>query len=187
MIEIRRTKVSRVHTLPHVDAWIESQTRMDLTMADVDGDDRLGTRLKETIRKSAGRSADVEASPTGRIQSEILERRREFLTPARYESTQTAFDADDALGGDSSTGFIARLVIDEDASGQNQRLGRTPTRRQSLAHDTFIEAFALQAEEPLAPSTPSPPTSLWPVDARSVVTAARMSLGARPTLATDSP
>src|SRR4051812_12043323 len=73
---------ARVRSLEHRHARIGAQTRVQLAVADVDGDDPRGASLKEHVGEAAGRGADVDAIEPGRVDAEPVEPVRELLASA---------------------------------------------------------------------------------------------------------
>ena len=153
VVEIGGLQIPGVDPLPDLDAGIETQARMHLTMANIDRHDPCCAPLQETICKATGRSADVETDQPSWVEFEISERSVEFLTAPGDEAAGTTLQTNDSIGADSFPGFVDALVVDEYASGDDQRLGRRSARCQAISQDPFIETLALQSE---APSTPSP-------------------------------
>ena len=62
--------VARVHALEHDDARIVAQPRVELPVADVDGDHARRAALEQDVGEAAGRGADVEAVEPGRVDAE---------------------------------------------------------------------------------------------------------------------
>src|SRR5439155_8552458 len=58
---------ARVRSLEHGHARIRTEARVKLPVADVDGDDARGASLKDHVGEAAGRSTDVDAVETARV------------------------------------------------------------------------------------------------------------------------
>ena len=60
------------------------QARMQLAVADIDGVDAPGAAGEQYLAEAAGRSADIEADATPRIEAEMFKRRGELDSAARH-------------------------------------------------------------------------------------------------------
>src|SRR5579863_4478309 len=74
---------ANVGVLDRNDSLVAAQPRVKLSAADVDRIDAPRAALKQDVRETAGRSADIETDAVLHIESELVERRRELETAAR--------------------------------------------------------------------------------------------------------
>ena len=77
-------ELTGVQPFPRGDARIVLQLAMQLAVADVDGKDIRGAVCEQHMGEAAGRGADVETNAAFRIESESVERCREFDAAARH-------------------------------------------------------------------------------------------------------
>jgi hypothetical protein len=116
---------------------------VQLTAPDIDGMDATGVAFQQHLRKSAGRSADIETEAAGRIEAEMVQRRRQFDPAARNvrmcrRGADGCIDRDlvrrlanDGIPGVNEAGFDCRLGLGA-AVEQAALSRRRSMRRRSL-------------------------------------------------------
>lgn len=121
------------------DAGVVAQLLGDLTVAGVYGEDRCGTALEHTVGEAAGRGSDVETGEAGEDDGPVGEGVFEFETAAADELEVGAEETDDGVSSYRSAGFVDALLIDEDASGENEGLGAFTRGGVALIDEEFVE------------------------------------------------
>src|ERR1700722_1143941 len=132
-------EIARVHTFFHDYARVVAKSPIELTMADIDGPDVLGTALEKTIRESAGRCAHVEAGPSGHIDRKMIERGGELESSTAYVGNALEH-LDTGVIGDAVAGLRTLLPIDDHLSGQDQGLRSFSRFCEPAVHHELIEA-----------------------------------------------
>ncbi len=78
-------QLTGIRALEHGHARIVAQPLVELPAPDVERDHACSAALEQDVRKAAGRSADVERVPPGRVDAELVEGVRELVAAARHE------------------------------------------------------------------------------------------------------
>lgn len=91
-------------------------------MADIDRSDASGAVLEHTIRKAAGRGADVETIEIFDGEAEELESALEFFAAAAHEA-RFGGEGDLDVVGERVAGFSGGLPVDANLAGEDETLG----------------------------------------------------------------
>ena len=132
--------LARIRALDHDDAWIVSQTPVELAMTDVESDHAGRPALEEHIGKAAGRSADVERLATVDGDAEGIERMRQLDSAAPDIWVVRFLEGDFRILRDWRSGFLHGLAIDDDDAGQNQRRGTLARRGQAAIDKQNVQS-----------------------------------------------
>src|SRR6476646_1211616 len=134
-----------VRPLEDGDPRIAAQARVELAVADVDGNHARGTALQQDVGKATGRGADVDAVEARRIHAERVEAVRELLAATRDVRGRPV---DRQLG--VLVDLVAGLVVPAHEPGEDKRLPLRPhvaVRIEDVVHD-------LEQEPELLPERP---------------------------------
>ena len=133
----RRSAVKRRASSPSCerDARIGCEARVELAMADVDGDDESRAARQQHVGEAARRRADVEAGEAARIERESVERRGE-LDARRARPRMRRARLDRGVGREGSDGLrtiapSARTSPAAIAACARARLGKSPRSTSS--------------------------------------------------------
>ena len=96
----RGRDVADVRALDVRDPVVGAQPLVQLSVADVDGDDVTGAALQEAVGEAAGRCPGVERQPPGDVDAERGQRVLELLTAATHVPRRWSLDDDRFGGGD---------------------------------------------------------------------------------------
>src|ERR1700730_4250210 len=118
-------EVSDVDPLHHGYAWILPEAPRQLTVADVDCDHARRPALEEDVGETAGRRADIERGPAGRIDREGIERCRQLFSTAT-DVGRGAGHLDRLLRRHHLVRLARGHASYPDETGPNHRLGSLP-------------------------------------------------------------
>ena len=121
MRHIVRGQHAGVDAFVDEDARIVTKPPVELSAADVDGDDARRPAAQEDIGETAGRCADVERPASRRIDAECVERARQLHAAAADVRVIRRRQLDTRIGSDSGAGLGNDLAVDGHLAGQNQR------------------------------------------------------------------
>jgi hypothetical protein len=114
--------VTDVVTFEIRDPWVRSQALVELTMADIQRDDVVGTALQQAVREPAGGRADVECSSALDFDVEHIERMVQLGRTSTDELGSWALDPERVCGIDLSRRLVGNRAVDQHAIGRDQRL-----------------------------------------------------------------
>ena len=75
-----------VGSLEHFNPWIATQRPRQRAIRRIYRIDTSGATLQQTINEPTHVTAEISADSIGHVQSEMIERRGELITPAGHES-----------------------------------------------------------------------------------------------------
>lgn len=143
-IEIRALEVTGVDALPYFDPRIRAQSVVDLIVPDVHRHHSTCAALKQTIRESASRRADIEKGASGRVHAKRVERRGELHATATDVWVDGSLDANDGVATHGLSGLVDALLVREDESREHERL-RTLTRvGESALDEQLVDTLAFR-------------------------------------------
>ena len=125
-----RRRVADVRPLEHHDPRVGADARVQLAVADVEGDDLAGARGQQAVGEPAGRRADVERPAAGDVDAEVrrarrrASRRRARRSAAADRSTTTASPAATSRAGLSATAPLTSTRCSPTASAGLGAAGR---------------------------------------------------------------
>ena len=125
-----RCQRARVEAFQRADAGVSREARIELSVADIDGDDLRRAARKQDIGKASGRSADVEADETRRIEPEGVERGGE-LDPAARRPGVGRLGFDRRVPRDLLRRFPKRDAANGDQPGGDRGLSARPARKEA--------------------------------------------------------
>ena len=134
-------KRARIDAFERADARVRGEARIELSVADIDGDDLRRAARKQDIGEASGRGADVEADEARRIEREGVERGGK-LDPAARRPGMGSLGFDRRVSRDFLRGLPKRDPVDADQSGRDRCLGARPARKETAFHKKNICAFA---------------------------------------------
>jgi hypothetical protein len=137
-----RVKPTGVGPLHRHDASVTTQRLGELSASHVESIDARRTALQQDIGESAGRRANIEADPAGRIDVKGIQRRRQLLSAARDVARPR-----DELDRGRHIDQIARLAVPpcliartyQDVAGQQQGLRFRASLGQAALDQKLIE------------------------------------------------
>jgi aminoglycoside 6'-N-acetyltransferase len=125
-----------VRSLPYDDAWIVSDTWVQLAVADVESDHARGSSLEQDVREPAGGGSDVEAIAPGRVDAKRFKglgkldpASRDVRLPLRHRK----------LG--AVVHLLARLRMSRNAAGEDEGLGLRPALRKPALDKEEVDSF----------------------------------------------
>jgi hypothetical protein len=109
-----------------------------LTLSDIKGMHFAGALLKQTVRESACRGAQIRAYAAGNGNVKVIERGLQFdACPAdKWQLMQHAYLG---IGIDQLTGLLCFLLVNEDLSGQKQCLRFMAAFRKAALYKQLID------------------------------------------------
>ena len=114
---------------------------MHLAVADVDCRDMRGAALQQDFGKAAGRGADVETGPAGRVELEMVEPRGKLQGGARDVILCRIGDRDGDIGQERLAGLGDDLAADPDRAAKNGVARPRPACEQAEREQQLIEAL----------------------------------------------
>ncbi len=97
-----------VGAFQHLDPAVLAQRRIELTVPDVHRDHHGGTPAQQTVGEAPRGRAGVEASTTGHLHAEAVQRGFELVSATRHEAAGVDVDDDDRIGLGHETGRLVR-------------------------------------------------------------------------------
>ncbi len=113
---------------------------MDLAVAGVDGEDGGGAVLEHAVGEAAGGGADVGAGEAFDGDGPDFEGRLKLESSAGDVAEVVAEQADGTCFVDRSAGLLDLLLVDEDATGEDEGLGALAGGGELAVDEEFIEA-----------------------------------------------
>jgi hypothetical protein len=120
--EFGRCKEAGVGALAEGDARVVAEFAGDLSVAGVDGEDRLCAALQHAVGEASGGGSYVDAGEIGEVDGPVREGALEFEAAAADVFEIGAEEANYGIGGDGGTWFINTLLIDEDSACKDESL-----------------------------------------------------------------
>jgi hypothetical membrane protein len=133
--------VPRVHALVYNDAWILTQTPVELAFSDVDGVDLQDSALQQDVREAAGRRTDVDGDLAGDVEPERVEGARQLVAAPRHV-LRTRVDGELRILGHRRRGTVRAATVDPHHAGEDQGLGALAARGEFTLHQELVEAYA---------------------------------------------
>jgi hypothetical protein len=121
--------------------FVLAEARMELAVADVEGDHARGAGLKETIREAARRGPDVEAVLAAHIELEGGESVSELLPAARDEA-RPRLD----LERGRLVELLACLRVSPDAAREHERLRLRTGLGQAALDEQHVQPLLRHSE-----------------------------------------
>ena len=132
-------QIPRIEFFANDDPGIGPDFPIQLTVTDVHRVDAQRAFLQQTIGKTAGRRADIEAGLARRIDLEKIQRAFE-LQPATAHVSFLFADVDRTVGRDASARLVHALPVDEHGARQNRPLRFLAGWEKSAIDEQVIEA-----------------------------------------------
>ena len=113
---------------------------MQLAFADIDGMDTARTPQQQKLRKTPGRSADIESSTAAHVNSEILKRRFQLLGSARDVGGRAARNSHRNGRGHIPARLVAWRAGDGDKPALDEITRSRPRRREPQFDEPLIQS-----------------------------------------------
>ena len=110
-----RGDVANVEPFEHRHLRVFPDTRMQLSMTDIDRSHEQSAALQQTVGEATGGGTSVERSPTVDRQTERVERSVELLATAAHEPRALTHDHDSIAGVHLPRRLVGERAIHEDA------------------------------------------------------------------------
>src|SRR5581483_10876591 len=134
-------EIASVRFLMKFDARVVPEFHVDLAIASVDGDHTRGSVLEETVGEAPGGGTDVHAGGAANIDVPMLEGALEFESAAADITKIVAEQTDGRIGINGGARLFNLLFVDEDAAGDDQRLGALAGRSESAVGNELVETL----------------------------------------------
>ena len=134
-------EVARVRPLHDGDARVVAKLRMQLAVADIDGDHSRNAVLEQVIGEAAGGRADVDAVARVELDLELLEGVRELLAAPRDEARRSV-DCELGVVGH----LVAGLVVAGHEACEHERLCLRAALRQAALDEQDVESLLHRAQ-----------------------------------------
>lgn len=121
--EIVGVQVARIGALHQRDARVVTEGLGDLAVAGVDGEDAGGAVLEHAVGEAAGGGPDIEAEAVAEVDGPMSESGFELEAAAADVAEAAAEEPDVGVIEDRGAGFIELLLVNEDATGEDEGLG----------------------------------------------------------------
>ena len=139
--EHHRRERARVEAFKRADARVGRKARIELSMADIDGDDLRRAARKQDVGEASGRGADVEADEACRIEREGVERGGKLDSAARGPGVgRLGFDR--RVTRNLFRGLLKRDPADADEPRRNRGLSAGATRKEAALDENDIRTLA---------------------------------------------
>ena len=147
--ERRCRERARVDAFERADARVRRETRVELSVTDIDGDDLRRAAREQDVGEASGRGADVEADEASRIEREGVERGGKLdSAPRRPGMRRLGFDR--RVTGNLFRGLLERDSADADQPGRDRGLSAGATRKEAALDENDVRTLAHGAlNEPL--------------------------------------
>ena len=129
-----------VGALDEADAGVGAELHGDLAEAGVNGDDMGCAMLEEAVSEDAGGGTDVEAGAGGDDDGPVGKGSGELEAAAADVLLLFAEDADESVGGDGDAGLVELLLVDEDATGEDEGAGTGAARNKGSLDEKQVKA-----------------------------------------------
>src|ERR1700723_2215196 len=143
-VQHHRRERARVEAFKRADARVGRKARIELSMADIHGDDVGRAARKEDVGEASGRGADVEADEARRIEREGVERGGKLDSAARARGGGPL-----ALNGRApatpSRALLKRDPADADEPRRNRGLSAGATRKEAALDENDVRTLAHRA------------------------------------------
>ena len=133
-------EVARVRPLEHGHARVVAKLRVQLAVADVDGDHARHAVLEQVVGEAAGGRADVDAVAPVELDLELLERVRELLA-APGDEARRPVDRELGVVGH----LVAGLVVAGNEAREHERLRLRAALRQAALDEQDVESLLHRA------------------------------------------
>ena len=120
--------------LEHDDARVVANPRMELPVADIQGDHARGPALEQDVREPARRRTKIEAVEAHRIETEGIERVGELEAGTR-DVRRRPLDLERRL----VVHLLAGHRVSRHEPGPHERLGLRATLRETAFHEEDVE------------------------------------------------
>ena len=136
-----RRERARVEAFERADARVGREARIELSVADIDGDDLRRAAREQDVGEASGRGADVEADEARRIEREGVERGGE-LDPAARRPGVGRLGFDRRVARDLFRGLLERDAADADEPGRDRGLRARAARKEAALDENDIRTLA---------------------------------------------
>ena len=134
-------KRARIEAFERAHARVRRKARIELSVADVDGDDLRRAAREQDVGEASGRGADVEADEARRIEPEGVERRGELDPAARRQRVgRPGFDR--RVVGHRLRRLLERDPADADQTCGDRGLRARPARKEAALDENDVRALA---------------------------------------------
>ena len=132
---------ARVNAFERADARVRRETRIELSVTDIDRDDLGRAARKQDVGEASGRGAEVEADEASRIEREGVERGGK-LDPAPRRPGVGRLGFDRRVAGNLFRGLLERDPANANQSGRDRGLGAGATRKEAALDENNIRTLA---------------------------------------------
>ena len=140
-VQHHRRERARVEAFKRADARVGRKARIELSMADIHGDDVGRTARKEDVGEASGRGADVEADEICRIEREGVERGGKLDSAARGPGVgRLGFDR--RVTRKLFRSLLKRDPADADEPRRNRGLSAGATRKEAALDEKDVRTLA---------------------------------------------
>ena len=136
-----RRERARVDAFERADARVRREARIELSVADIDGDDLRRAAREQDVGEASGRGADVEADEARRIEREGVERGGK-LDPAARRPGVGRLGFDRRVARNLFRGLLERDPADADQPGRDRGLRAGPARKEAALDENDVRALA---------------------------------------------
>ena len=137
--ELAGDKQARVGALEEADAGVGAELVVDLAVAGVYSQNRLCAGLKHAVCEAAGGGSDVGAGEACDGDGPGGEGRLQLESAAADVAEVVAEHTDDGVLGDGGARFVDPLLVDEDATGEDQSLGALAGGGEGAVNEELVE------------------------------------------------
>ena len=139
--ELLRCQRARVDAFERADAPVRREARIELSVADIDGDDLGRAAREQNVGEASGRGADVEADEALRIERESVERGGK-LDPAPRRPGMRRLGFDRRVPRNLLRGLLEREPADADQSGGDCGLRAGAARKEAALDENDVRTLA---------------------------------------------
>jgi hypothetical protein len=137
--EVLGSKFAGVGALVNFHTRVIAQLRVQLPVADIDGDHAQGAALQQAIGESAGGSANVQAVEPAHIDLKTCKSACELVAAARDELRSLAANAHFRVGRDPRAGLLDGRIVHDHVAGEDQRLRLVARFGEAIVDESLVE------------------------------------------------